>query len=346
MTGATGFLGREIVAKARHLGIEVAALVRSDYTIPADWHSDPSIVQYRVDLDSPQSVSDVAEIAQHADAIIHAAGVSADSPDGAGDDKIGLTAALVQAVGSLKQARRGSPRLILVSSLSVYGYAALPNNVSLDEHTPVETDQDKRDAYCRAKLAQERLVVRAAQTAGLEARLIRVGTVYGPGRMWSARLGFNIAGWVICPGGQSLVPAVHVAQCAEALIQAAIQSIGPSDVPILAGNGRLDIINLVDPDQPTQVAWVRTIERTRVIRLPLAALLQIARIVDLAAMVVPGIERRLPTGFREATLAARFKPLRYSIARAEDRLDHRPRLSFVEAMSDNRDDTVTTGDKL
>ena len=93
-----------------------------------------------------------------------------------------------------------------------------------------------------------------------------------------------------------------------------------SDVPMPNAVGHVEIVNLVAPDAPGQRDWLRAVGKGRVIRLPLGPLLRLAKFADLAAAILPPLRRLVPAGLHEAALAARFKPLRYSAARAEDRL--------------------------
>ena len=327
VTGAAGFLGQAIVAAARRAGHPVRAVVRRPDQAPAGW--DNGVSCHVTDLARD---GDMAPILDGAGAVIHAA---------AGQDHARDTA---QATQHLLKALSGQ-RLVLVSSFSVYGVAAMPAGAQLDETTPTDPDIARRDAYAQAKLSQERAALRLAQHDGLDLWILRPGAIYGPGRTWTARLGYPAAGRVLCPGGSARVPAIHVDHCAAAIVAAATADHGtwPSDAPILAGGGHVRIVNLVDPDPPTQADWLATIGRGSVLRLPLGPLMKLARLADLAGEVVPALGRRQPTALREPVLAARFKPLRYSHARATDLLGHRPDRSFVEAMAsatDTREDTA------
>jgi hypothetical protein len=60
--------------------------------------------------------------------------------------------------------------------------------------------------------------------------------------------------------------------------------------------------------------------------------MKLAKGLDLLGAIWPSIGRHLPPGLSEASLAARFKPLHYSIARAQDRLDFKPEKGFAEGM--------------
>lgn len=319
ITGAAGFLGRACVAAARQAGHPVRAVLRRDQNLPAEW--DAQVTVHVADLGA---APDLTDILSGAGAVIHAAAGAGDTHD---RDTQEATAHLLKALTGQ------NIRLVLVSSLSVYGYAAMPDHATLDETTPTEPDLDRRDAYARAKHAQEMQAIAVAQHQGLDLWIIRPGAIYGPGRLWSARLGYAKAGRVLVPGGDVPVPAIHVDSCAAGLVAAAsAPRTQHSDMPTLEGEGSVLIVNLVDPKPPTQRDWLNAIGKTRCVPLPWKLLLKTARGFDLMADLWPGFARRLPTGLREATLAARFKPLRYARARAEDVLDHRADTPFAAHM--------------
>lgn len=320
VTGAAGFLGRAVVAAARKAGAGVVALVRSQGA-EALWPDDAGVTVAQLDLAGPEAAAKLGPLLTGVTAVIHAAARMRGSDAEQARDTVAATQAVTAALAALP-AGEMRPRLLLASSFAVYGYAAMPGGATLDERTPVEPDPAWRDAYCRAKLAQEAVAIRAAQTLGLSVGLMRIGALYGPGHMWTARLGFGLGGLVLCPGGAARIPAIHVEDCAAALVRAARQGrvLPQGDVPMPDAAGHVEIVNLVAPDALRQRDWLRAIGKDRVIRLPLGPLLRLARLADLAAAILPPLRRVLPAGLHEATLAARFKPLRYSAARAEDRL--------------------------
>lgn len=327
VTGANGFLGARIVAAALAGGCAVRAVVRDPARVPSTWKGVEVIA---CDLAAPgdRLAPVLAPALTGATAVIHAAAGQGDDAAHA-RDTVAATRTLIAAM----QVPQPMPRLVLVSSFSVYGYAAMPDWATLDELTPTEPDGPRRDAYARAKLAQETLAIAAAQTGGTQVRLIRPGAIYGPGRTDTARLGWK-KGRRLTPGGTVPVPAVHVDHVARGLVAAATQAFGdwPDDWPVMAGGGRIDVINLVDPDTPTQVDWLAARGEGAPVKLPRGALMKLAKALDLAGALWPRFGRRLPAGLSEAALAARFKPLRYSAARAEDRLNIRPEQGFSDLM--------------
>jgi len=332
ITGAGGFLGAHAVAAARARGLAVRAVLRRA-PAPPPWGDDPGVQGVTADLATPEGAAALARALEGAGGVIHAAAALAADDAGHARDTLAPTRAVIDALAALG---RAAPALVLVSSLSVYGMAALPAGAALDETVPLEPDPHLRDAYARAKLAQEAMAVRAAQEAGLAIRVLRPGAVYGPGRLWTARLGFRKGPVAVLLGGQVPVPAIHVAHCAEALVLAATVPVAGSDIPVPRGPGRLEIVNLVDDAPPTQAEWLAAARPglgvRRALVLPAWPLERAARALDLAAIVLPGLAPRLPGLLRAPALAARLTPLAYPNARAKTRLGWAPAQGFAAAM--------------
>ena len=156
-------------------------------------------------------------------------------------------------------ARPAPPRLVLISSLAVYGYASMPAWSQIDETTPLEPDPELRDAYCRAKLAQEALARFAAQRHGLKVWTLRPGAIVGAGRERTSRLGFSIGPTLFMPGGTAPVPLIDVETCAAAILQAAMTIPMRSDYPVVERDGCFEAINLVGLSQPSQTSYANQI---------------------------------------------------------------------------------------
>ncbi|WP_420339119.1 NAD-dependent epimerase/dehydratase family protein [Roseibium sp.] len=262
-----------------------------------------------------------------AEAVIHTAAGSGDEGAHA-RDTLKATEVLVRALPD-------AIRFVLVSSLSVYCFEGIPDWSLLDETAPIDPDSRGRDAYAHAKITQEKLAVKKAQTEGLDLWIARPGAIYGTGRIHSARLGWRKASFWLCPGGDVPVPAIHVTDCAAALVAAATveDQSWPEDLPILRGGGHVRITNLVSKDAPTQLDWLTAIHAKKRIKLPLKLLMYVSACLELLVDTVPLCQRYLPLALRPQTLTARFKPLFYSTHRLEDRLGHTPAQSFADSMA-------------
>jgi nucleoside-diphosphate-sugar epimerase len=134
---------------------------------------------------------------------------------------------------------------------------------------------------------------------------------------------------VICIGGAAQVPAIHVDHAAAALVAAAT----------LPQAGTPEVFNLVDPDPPTQDEWIAAAGLRPMARLPLGLMTGVAQILAVSGRILPPLARRIPTGLRPETLAARYRPLRYDAARARDTLGLAPARGFAESMAASREET-------
>lgn len=335
--GAAGFLGQRVVGQALERGHRVRAVVRPGRDISGlAWAGNEHVDVEQVDLASA-SVERFGSLLADADVVIHAAGALHGDDAVHRVETIEPTRRLLHALGGA-----GVRRLVLISSLSVYGYAALPDGAQLDETTPTEHDLSGRDAYCRAKLEQEAIALNAAQTRGLLVTSLRPGVIYGPGRLWSARIGFSVGPLTVLLGGNAAIPLAYVEHCADAAVLAAERGAVASDVYVEAdAAGRLggfEAINVIDDAPPTQRQYVGLLNRGACGRpgylpsLPWSGLKKLASAVGLLGMIAPGAVAGLPQLFRPASMHARIKPLRYSNCRLRDRLGWRPAAGIQEAI--------------
>lgn len=281
ITGASGFLGQALVAAAEQAGAQAVALSR---------RGDGAI-----DLGDSAAVHSLTKRLEGVDCVIHAAASFTGDAAAHARDTIGATDHVVSA---MEQAG-AQARLVLVSSLSVYDVATMADGATLTESAPLVTDAAQRDSYAAAKAAQER----ALQHYTGPKQIFRPGAIYGPHRLWSAQLGFAKAGRVITPGGDAHVPAIEVTRAARAIVKAA-----------LTGQGG-DIINLIDPDPPTQGDWLAALGLPMV-RVPRGLVLRAGALLG-----------------RGPAWQARFRPLRYDTTGAEALLEPETTHSFAAAVA-------------
>ncbi len=316
ITGASGFVGRHTVQAAQAAGHTVVALTRRPQD---DLGADTAHV---LDLGAQEAADALVHIFEDADAVIHTAAAMA------GDDATHErgTLAPTRAVLKALEAVSGPVRLVLVSSFSVYGFASLPEGTLLNELTPLEPEAQKRDAYTRAKLEQEALAVQAARATGLDLWLMRPGAIYGPGRVDTARLGYQVRGRRLSPGGDPAIPAVDVARVGSGVVAAATvpkpqnkDFSGPLRDPAV-------VVNLIDPEPLRQSAWANAVG-VKIAPLPRALVHKTATALELLGDLVPRLGARLPGAVLPPRLAARFRHLRYATQRAEDILRMGPDLS-------------------
>lgn len=318
ITGAAGFLGRYVVAAALGRGYKVRAIVRPDTDLAAiAWRDHPAVAVVRADL---TETAGLTEAVAGADVLVHLAAAKAGSWSQQravtvwGTDN--LCAAAIAA---------GVRRWIAISSFSVYGYGPLRSGSTLDETTPLERHPRDRDAYGRAKLAQETVFNHYRDIHGAQITILRPGIIYGYGALWNASLGAEIKGRRIWVQSGATLPLIYVENCADAIAGAIAH-------PEAAGQ----VVNLVDDDLPTQQAYRRAVAQPDPtwrggLTIPWGPLrLKAGAIAAIAKLLGQG--DRLPGLLVPARLDARFKPLRYSNERAKTLLGWTPTYDFATAL--------------
>lgn len=206
VTGGAGFIGRAVVRELTSRSVDVVVLD----SLRPDVHPSRQAVDRTVRVADVRDPDAVAAALAGVDAVVHLAakvglGVDlADLPDYVSSNDLG-TAVLVH-----QMARAGVARLVLASSMVVYGegaYDCLDHGrvrpaprrvVDLDAHRfepgcpacgrdliPGLVDEDApldpRNGYAATKLQQEHLAASWARESGGRAIALRFHNVYGPG---------------------------------------------------------------------------------------------------------------------------------------------------------------------
>jgi nucleoside-diphosphate-sugar epimerase len=316
ITGASGFIGRYVVAAALRKGYAVRALVRSAEQAML-WPHHPQLevvccgdLQHAVNL--PTTLDGI-------DTVVHLAAVLSGTFEAQKQGTILATRTLLQA---LKASDVG--HLIAISTFSVYDYLALSQGTILSESMPLEAHPEQRDGYTQTKLAQEVLVRQFATETSKLLTILRPGIVYGKDHLWHSSLGVNVKDrlWVGV-GDRAILPLLYVENCADAIMQA-----------VLYPPKSRHTINLTDDDLPTQKAY-RDALRQVLPHLPPSVTLPWAVVNQVSGWVakIPGISpANLPGLLVPARVHARFKPLAYSNTRAKQYLDWAPQFSFAQAL--------------
>lgn len=318
ITGAGGFIGRHVVDAARAGGHEVLALLRDPAGAPESWASDPGITTAGLDLTAPEAQDRLADLLVGTDAIIHAAAImGGDAADQVGDT-VGATDTVLGALTTCNP----PPRMVLVSSLSVYDGQALAAGAVLTEASPLEASPMARDAYCRAKLAQEAHACAAARAQGFELWILRPGAVFGPGRLWNGHLGHPCGPVLIQMEIAGEVPVSFVEHTAQALVLAATT---PAE--------GIEVVNVVDDDLPDRATYTAALRRGGWPRFVLPLSWRLLTMAGGLVHRIPGLGRKLPGLLSPATLHARMKPLQYDNARLHARLDMPPQPPFAQLMA-------------
>ncbi len=322
VTGATGFLGSVVVETARARGHEVVAVVR-----PASRSGalGDGVTPARIDLRSRAGLVDSLD---GVDSVIHlAAAKSGDFPTQFAGTVV-ATENLLEAMVTAQVSQ-----LVGISTFSVYDYRALASGSLLDEQSPIDPTPAGRDEYARTKLVQEQLYRQFAAGNGSGRRrtvILRPGMIYGPDNLWHALLGAELGPRFLRIGSRAVLPMTYVENCAEAIILAAERLAEPSS-PV---DG--EVINIVDDDLPTQADYAEAVAtRTEVppsITVPWPAIRTASEALAVVNRTLLSGRAKFPGIAVPDRLYARFKPLRYTNAKAKRLLDWSPRYGLIEAI--------------
>jgi nucleoside-diphosphate-sugar epimerase len=318
VTGASGFLGRYVVAELlRHAHqVRVAARPTTDKTC-LSWHNHPAVEWVSLDL---EKIDGLANALQGIDAVIHLAAAKG------GDFQTQLASTVTVTENLLKAMKQADVRrLVAISTFSVYDYLHLQPGSTIDENSPIESHPSERDGYAQTKLLQEQRVREFEQQGG-QVTIIRPGMIYGRDALWNACLGAKAGDrlWLRI-GADATLPLTYVENCAEAIVNAV-------EPPAIG-----QTINIVDDHLPTQTVYAhqllaRMSASPRTVLVPWATM---ALLADLVWRVNKGLfagRLKLPGLLIPARLHARFKPLQYSNLRAKQILAWKPIYSLEEAL--------------
>jgi dihydroflavonol-4-reductase len=172
VTGASGFIGKHLIARLQHDGHAVTALVRPTSDVSALRAAGVHLASG--DVTEPNTL---APALRHQEVVFHLAAVVGKTPGGWSNH----LAVGVQGTANVIDAavNAGVERLISLSSYAVY--ARHPDGVPLEETAPLNEDPESWNHYARQKVLSEQLVWKAASAGRIRATTFRPPTVIGPG---------------------------------------------------------------------------------------------------------------------------------------------------------------------
>ena len=253
VTGASGFIGSRVVEKLVGFGFcNIRCFARASSSqarigaLSSLGRGGANVEVVTGNLLSPQ---DCAAATKDAKVIFHlAAGRGEKSFPEAFVNSAVTTRNLLGAIADHDCAKR----FVNVSSFSVYSNRQKSRGSVLDESCPVEEVAHLRgEAYCFAKIEQDRVVIEHCKRLGIPYVILRPGQVYGPGNEGiSGRVGINTFGLFLHLGGSNLIPLTYVDNCAEAIVLAGLKR---------GIDG--EIFNVVDDDLPSSRRFLRLYKR-------------------------------------------------------------------------------------
>jgi len=315
VTGAAGYLGRHIIAATLKRGHRVRALIRpSTWIDEARWGG--AVEVFRADLRAPGALTPAFD---QVDVLLHIAARVDGSESAQMADTVVGTERLLEAM-----AKSATRRIVLASSLSVYGWTAIRG--TLTEDSPLETDLYRRDCYAIAKTWQERVVRRMCQEHDWALTVLRPGFIWGRDRAYPAGIGQKLGRWHLVFGPWSRPPMTHVENCADCFAEA-------MENPRAVGH----TFNVVDGHDISSWRYLgeyfrRTGAAGHRIPVPYHMALAGATLAEWINRWLCQGRARLPGLLIPCRLQARFKPLRFSTRKLDEVLGWRPPLDFAHCL--------------
>lgn len=251
VTGASGFLGRALVARLAADGVaDVRLLLRPDRS---DTALDALVAEQaargwrivRCGFDDPAALRAALDGVH---TVHHLAAALRGGPAAIARGTLETSLRLLQAIAALPR----PPRVLLVGSLGVHDTRALRDGDTLDESTPLDPHPQWRDAYTHAKCEQERWFREAHRRCGIPLAIARPGVIWGPGHAAPGdRVGLRLpGGLLLAPGLRCRIPLTFVDNCAAALAVVAARA-------AFAG----EAYTVVDADPPRGRDWLAALRR-------------------------------------------------------------------------------------
>ena len=202
VTGATGFLGRHLVERLVHEGLQVISLVRRPFRLD-DWFKEN--IKYIIgDIRFKNSLD---KITDDIDIVIHTAAIFSGDWDNYYKTNVEATRHLLE-----YSIKNNVKRFIYISSVSVYKHVHLTKNQIFSEDWPIEDIPDT-SFYSRSKIEAEKLVVELCKKNDLPFVVLRPGAIYGPiGQLFPATMGLPVGSDKILMFGNSnsKLPLIYV----------------------------------------------------------------------------------------------------------------------------------------
>lgn len=290
VTGATGYLGSAVVERLLATGGRgIRCLVRPNSATIRLKQLQAQYGQEAVTLTEGNLVveRDVARALSGIERVVHLAASMRGAPADMFLNTVVGTKRLLDGM-----AHSDVKRVVLVSSLAVYGLSSVSPGQLVTEDTPLDSSPERRDVYTHTKIRQEALLRALPASLRVACIAMRIGPVYGrSGPEFSSRIGLSLPGLLLQLGGDNALPLSYIDNCAEAVCRATM------DERFTVGE-----YNVFDENLPTAGEYLRRyrleVRRIRSIRLPFAATLLLSRLVERYHAVSKGQIPQVLTPYR------------------------------------------------
>ena len=209
VTGASGYIGRQVVKKLVEQGYDVRAMVRAS--------SNLELLQplgAEIFLGDVRRLEDVHAAAAGMNAAVHLAAGMSGSTQFIVDTCVRGTQNVATAA-----AEQRLRRVIYISSFSVYDYTRLKNGERITENSPLEERPELRGGYSLGKRRAEEIALSHLPDSAPAWTILRPSLVVGNDRDVLSPLGTHAGNVVVCMGSsrQNLL-LIHVEDLAGAIL--------------------------------------------------------------------------------------------------------------------------------
>jgi len=313
VTGASGFLGRHVVAALVARGHEVRAMVRPAARLEEGWPA--SVEVFRADL---RSSRDLEAAFEGVDVLLHLVVTHTGGEDVQFASAVVGTERLLEAM-----ARSRCRRVVLAGTFAVYDRTRVRG--AFDESTPVLAGKTlyEYDGYTIAKSWQERVTRRFAQEHGWELTVLRPGNLWGRGNESMSALGVKAGKVYFVIGPLMRLPLSYVENCADVFARAA-------EDPRAIGQ----TLNVVDGPGPRIWHYLGEYLRgtgQRALRVPVPYWL-VYGLLRLARATLFRRSRKLPSILVPRLFELRIRGFRWENRRLRDVLGWRPLFDWRESL--------------
>lgn len=312
ITGASGFIGKYLVAEALAQGYSATAITRQ--AADTFWSqllsslADPQGLNAKAlevkqcDLNSESALT---EALGDCDTLIHLAA----SMQGSNQyqETIDTSKHLIAAIK-----RSQIKTLMLVSSISVLDYVSQAPLTLIDEKTPLCNRDEDLGEYARMKRDQEKLCQQWHIETGKQFIIVRPGLVYSDENLSDAHAGFIKKGGGLAALHKGEVPLIKVSEVAKQIIALFGHSLFSKD-----------IFHLIGKPAVSQSDYLEQLKQQGALRfylpIPWQAYNSLAQLIRWALTKANKADK-IPDSFYNNSVAARQKPFRFSSEKI-DRLD-------------------------